>query len=164
MSTLRGRRAIAGAMTATLLIMLAPAATLAQSGSAGGSIGNDDKSLSGARSEPRSVERERPSPRRSEPSRARSSGGGASFDGAWVVTSTGGPACPGSVTSAAVVTSGKVIGQGFSGSISSNGVVNTVGNDNGVRVVSTGRVSGRSGSGSFQRSDGCSGRWTSVKQ
>nr|WP_244423066.1 hypothetical protein [Bradyrhizobium sp. ORS 278] len=151
---------------ALLLILLSPTAILAQSGSAGGSIGNDDKALSGSRSEPRAVERERPSPRRSEPSRARSSAaGGGSFDGAWIVTSVGGPACPpGSVTSAAVISSGKVIGQGFSGSISSNGVVNTIGNDNGVRIVSTGRVSGRSGSGSFQRSDGCSGRWTSVKQ
>jgi hypothetical protein len=37
-----------------LAFVIGPAAVLAQSGSAGGSIGNDDKSLSGSRSEPSS--------------------------------------------------------------------------------------------------------------
>jgi hypothetical protein len=40
--------------------MIGPSLALAQSGSAGGNIGNDDKSLSGSRQPPRSVEPERP--------------------------------------------------------------------------------------------------------
>jgi hypothetical protein len=38
-------------------------ATLAQSGSAGGSIGNDEKSLSGSREKPRTVEPSKPARR-----------------------------------------------------------------------------------------------------
>ena len=103
-------------------------------GSAGGSIGNDEKSLSGSRSTPRAIETEKPA-RRSKPrpepeeprraSRESSGGGGGNFDGAWMVTSVG---CGGSSTGAVVVTSGRIIAQGVSGSVSSNGGVRTVGN------------------------------------
>ena len=50
------------------------AAALAQSGSAGGSIGNDEKSLSGSREKPRAVESSKPArrakPESDEPRRA----------------------------------------------------------------------------------------------
>jgi hypothetical protein len=144
---------------------------LAQSGSAGGSIGNDEKSLSGSRETPRSVEPDRPArrskPEADEPRRASrksggSGGGGAgNFDGAWVVNSVG---CGGTSTGAVVVTSGRIIGEGVSGTVSPNGAARSVGNYNGVTVISSGHVSGRSGSGTFRRSDGCSGTWTSSKQ
>jgi hypothetical protein len=39
-----------------------------------------------------------------------------------------------------------------------------VGNYNGIAIISSGHVSGRSGSGTFRRSDGCVGSWTSPKQ
>src|ERR1700683_1803998 len=68
-----------------------PGAAFAQSGSAGGSIGNDEKSLSGTRSaEPeRPARRSKPAaeePRRSAPRRSGGvgGGGGGNFDGAWV--------------------------------------------------------------------------------
>ena len=140
---------------------------LAQSGSAGGSIGNDEKSLSGTREAPRSVEPDRPArrskPVAEEPRRAsrKSGGGGGNFDGAWVVDSVG---CGGSSTGAVVVTSGRIVGQGVSGTVSPNGAARSVGNYNGIIVTSSGHVSGRSGSGTFRRSDGCSGTWTSSKQ
>jgi hypothetical protein len=147
-------------------------AVLAQSGSAGGSIGNDEKSLSGSRATPRTVEtakparRSKPRPEPEEPRRASrrsggGGGGGGNFDGAWMVTSVG---CGGTTTGAVVVTSGRIIGEGVSGTVSSNGGVRTVGNFNGVAVTSSGRLSSRSGSGSFRRSDGCGGTWTSAKQ
>src|ERR1700750_1636107 len=81
---------------------------VAQSGSTGGSIGNEDKSMSGSGEAPRSVEPSKPA-RRSrsesdEPRRAsRSSGGGGggggggSFDGAWATTSVG---CGGTLSGA----------------------------------------------------------------
>ena len=156
-------------LTAIISIAIGSAAALAQSGSAGGSIGNDEKSLSGSREAPRSVETpaRRSKPEADEPRRAsRKSGGGAgggagNFDGAWVVNSIG---CGGTSTGAVVVTSGRIIGEGVTGTVSPNGAARSVGNYNGVTVISSGHVSGRSGSGTFRRSDGCSGSWTSSKQ
>jgi hypothetical protein len=89
----------------------------AQSGSAGGSIGNDEKSLSGSRETPRATEPSKPA-RRSKteteaPSRAsRKSGGGGNgggnIDGAWVLTSVGTPC--GSSSDTVVISSGKMVG------------------------------------------------------
>src|SRR6478735_9068815 len=101
------------------------AAALAQSGSAGGSIGNDEKSLSGSRQAPRTVEPEKPA-RRSKPeaeepqrSSSRKNGGGGSgvskFDGVWVVTAVG---CGTTTTSTVVVSGGRVSGGGATGTIS----------------------------------------------
>jgi hypothetical protein len=100
-------------------------------------------------------------PQESEPRRTTSGGG--SFDGAWVVLSVG---CGGSSTNAVVVSSGRIIGEGIvSGRVSPGGAASAVGNaGNGVTVISSGHLSGRGGSGSFRRSDGCSGRWTASKQ
>jgi hypothetical protein len=156
-------------LTAVVSVAIGPAAALAQSGSAGGSIGNDEKSLSGSREQPRSVEEpaRRSKPEAEEPRRASRKGGGGggggagSFDGAWVVLSLG---CGGSSRGAVVVTSGRIIGEGLTGTVSPNGAARSVGNYNGVTVISSGHVSGRSGSGTFRRSDGCSGTWTSSKQ
>jgi hypothetical protein len=157
----------AALLTAVVSVAIGPAAALAQSGSAGGSIGNDEKSLSGSREQPRSVEEpaRRSKPEAEEPRRAsRKSGGGGgagNFDGAWVVVSIG---CGGSSRGAVVVTSGRIIGEGLTGTVSPNGAARSVGNYNGVTAVSSGHVSGRSGSGTFRRSDGCSGTWSSSKQ
>jgi hypothetical protein len=74
-----------------------------------------------------------------------------------------GTTCSGSSTSAAVVSSGRIIGQGVSGHVSPNGAASAVGNANGITVISSGHPSGRSGSGSFRQSDGCVGRWTATK-
>jgi hypothetical protein len=146
--------------------LLTPGLALAQSGSAGGSIGNDDKSISGSRSEPRSVEPEgRPArgkpDSRAEPRRASRGGGGGNFDGAWVVVSIG---CGGTTTGAVMVTSGKIIGEGVTGYVSPSGAASSVGYYNGITVRGSGHLSGRSGSGTFRRSDGCGGSWTSTKQ
>jgi hypothetical protein len=155
------------ALVVLLTAALASPSALAQSGSAGGSIGNDEKSLFGSRSD-RSTE-PAPSARRSKPaaeeprssSRRSGGGGGGSFDGAWVVTSVG---CGGTTSGAVVVSSGKVIGQGVTGTVSSSGAVSTVGQGDGVTFTSSGRLGARSGSGSWRRSDGCGGTWSSAKQ
>jgi hypothetical protein len=142
----------------------------AQSGSTGGSIGNDEKSLSGSREAPRSVEPSKPA-RRSKPeaeeprraARSTSGGGGGvgNFDGAWGVVSVG---CGGTTTSAIVVTSGRIIGEGLSGHVNPGGSASAAGAGGGVTWTSSGRFSSRSGSGSFRRSDGCVGSWTASKQ
>jgi hypothetical protein len=163
------------AIPITLLAMLMSAVfgsglVHAQSGSAGGSIGNDEKSLSGSREAPRAGESSKParrSPPEAEETRraARKSGGGGSsnFDGAWIVSSVG-VTCQGTSSNAVVVTSGKIIGQNARGTISPDGTVYGTSTSNGITVITTGRVSGRSGGGTFRQSDGCTGRWTASKQ
>jgi hypothetical protein len=148
------------------------AVALAQSGSAGGSIGNDEKSLSGSRA-PRAVETEKPARRSKreaeEPRRASrkgsggGGGGGNNFDGAWIVTGVG-VTCQGTSSNAVVVTSGKIIGQTARGTVSPSGVVYGTSSGNGLTMITTGRLSGRSGGGTFRQSDGCTGTWTAAKQ
>jgi hypothetical protein len=160
------QRSIKTALFCTPFIVAIGLSCAFAQGSAGGSIGNDEKSLSGSREAPRSVEsparRSKPRSEAAEPRRvAPRSGGGGNFDGAWVVNSVG---CGSTTRGAVVVTSGRVIGEGVSGTISPNGAVRTTGNFNGIVVTSSGRGSGRSGSGSFQQSNGCGGTWTASKQ
>jgi hypothetical protein len=156
----------------SFIVAIGAGAVFAQSGSAGGSIGNDEKSLSGSREAPRSVDTARPArrskPEAEEPRRAArksgggGGGGGGNFDGAWVVNSVGTPC--GSSTTAIVVTSGKIIGDGLSGTVSPSGAASSVGNYGSITVISSGHFSSRSGSGTFRRSDGCTGTWAVSKQ
>jgi hypothetical protein len=160
-------------LASLLNLALASSSAFAQSGSAGGSIGNDEKSLSGSRqdtSSGRSAEPAAPSRRSKPATEERSSprrsgggggGGGGGFDGAWAVVSVG---CGGSTSGAVVVSSGKIIGEGVRGTVSTGGSVSTFGQGQGVTFTSTGRLSGRSGSGTWRRSDGCGGTWSSAKQ
>jgi hypothetical protein len=145
--------------------------TMAQSGSAGGSIGNDEKSLSGSREAPRAVEQSRPArrakPESDEPRRASrksggEGGGGGNFDGSWVSVAVGTPC--GSATERFSISGGRISGELSTGSVSPNGATRSGGSVQGLSWTSTGRFSGRSGSGSFVRSDGCTGRWTASKQ
>ena len=146
-------------------------ATLAQSGSAGGSIGNDEKSLSGSREKPRAVEPSKPArrakpeaeePRRASRRRGGGGGGGGNFDGAWVVNAMGTP-CGGS-TERVVISGSRITGEWSSGQVSPNGASTGHGSAGGVSWTSSGRMSANSGSGSFVRSDGCTGRWTASRQ
>ncbi len=144
-----------------------PSTALAQSGSTGGSIGNDDKSLSGSRS----AEPERPArrskPDAEEPRRSSSRRGGGwragNFDGAWIVVSTG-MTCPGTSTSAVDRDQRQDHRRRPHRNHQPERGRHSVGHYNGVTVVSSGHASGRSGSGTFKGSDGCSGRWVSTKQ
>jgi len=139
---------------------------IAQSGSSGGSIGNDEKSLSGSRSGESAKPARRSQSEPDEPRRAsRKSGGGGgnNFDGAWIVSAVG-VTCQGTSSNAVVVTSGKIIGQTARGTVSPDGAVYGTSTGNGITVITTGRLSGRSGGGTFRQSDGCTGRWTAAKQ
>ena len=154
----------------SMLALVAFGAVLAhaQSGSAGGSIGNDEKSVSGSREAPRAVESSKPArrskPEAEEPRRAaRGGGGGGNFDGAWMVYGRG-VTCSGTSSNAVVVTSGKIIGETARGTVSPDGRVYGTSSGNGITVITTGRLSGRSGGGTFRQSDGCTGTWTASKQ
>jgi hypothetical protein len=148
-----------------LLLMCGASMAHAQSGSAGGSIGNDEKSLSGSRTNESSRPARRSEPVADEPRRApRKSGGGANnFDGAWMVYGRG-VTCNGTSSNAVVVTSGKIIGETARGTVSPDGKVYGTSSGNGLTIITTGRLSGRSGGGTFRQSDGCTGTWTAAKQ
>ena len=142
-------------------------------GATGGSLGNDNKSLSGAseprsatparreRAEPRATPKREAAPRRRDA--APQGGGVAKFDGTWSVTSVG-ETCSDTATVTVMIANGQLTSANDIGTISANGVSNSVGNYGGIRVTAQGRNTGTVGSGRFQRSDGCVGRWTSVKQ
>jgi len=164
------RRQIRIFLLSALAVAIVPATALAQSGSAGGSIGNDEKSVSGSRQAPRSVETEKPArrskpeaekPRRAARESGGGGGGGGNFDGAWVAHSTG-TTC-GAATEKFVISSGRLSGELSSGRVNPNGSTTSGGSASGLTWNSTGRFSGRSGSGTFVRSDGCTGRWTASK-
>lgn len=136
-------------------------------GATGGSLGNDNKTLSGSSSEPPAAKPARPprSEQRAAPAR-RGAGEGRSatrFDGMWQITFTGQSAvCAGKTASSTLTISGGSVGGG--GNISPSGVLQGVGSSGSVSAVMTGRLSGRGGGGSMQMSNGCTGRWTASKQ
>ena len=167
------QRSIGIGLLSVVISVAISGAAVAQSGSAGGSIGNDEKSLSGSREKPRAVESSKPTrrakPDSDEPRRASrrsggegSGGGGGNFDGSWVAVAVGTPC--GSSTERFVISGGRISGELSSGSVSPNGATRSGGSVQGLSWNSTGRFSGRTGSGSFVRSDGCTGRWTASKQ
>lgn len=150
--------------------VISPGPVLAQSGSAGGSIGNDEKSLSGSRSAPapdREVAPRRQSHKAEAPRRASrgrgGNGGGGNFDGTWAYTGVG-TNCQGTGSGTLVIVGGVATDKHGSAQVSANGAYSgaSVGDD-GVAMTATGRLSGNSGSGSYRRADGCVGRWTARR-
>lgn len=152
--------ALAAIVGASAVSAQTGSAVLAQAGGYGGTIGKQDKSVSGtedvapapaARSprQPAAAPRER----RSYPS----------FDGTWTVQSTG-QNCPINTSAAVIISGGRVIGQNGTGTVSPSGAVSTVGQIGSLAITGRGQLSGRSGSGVFRQSDGCAGRWIASKQ
>jgi hypothetical protein len=84
-----------------------------------------------------------------------------SYDGRWVFTGAG---CRGAGSVSAFIKGGKVIVRGGGGNVTPDGIIHTVGAGNGMTLTAEGRLSGDSGSGTYDRSDGCSGTWIGVKQ
>ena len=90
------------------------------------------------------------------------SGSGGNFDGSWVAVAVGTPC--GSSSERITISSGRISGELSTGSVSPNGSTRTGGSVQGLSWNSSGRFSGRTGSGSYVRSDGCTGRWTASRQ
>lgn len=83
------------------------------------------------------------------------------FDGRWRFTGAG---CRGAGSVSAVIKGGKVIVRGGGGNVTPDGIIHTVGACNRLTLTAEGRLSGDSGSGTYDRSDGCSGTWIGIKQ
>jgi hypothetical protein len=83
------------------------------------------------------------------------------FDGRWTFTGAG---CRGAGSVSAVIRGGKVVVRGGGGNVTPDGIIHTVGAGNGMTLTAEGRLSGDAGSGTYDRSDGCSGTWIGVRQ
>jgi len=83
------------------------------------------------------------------------------FDGAWTFTSAG---CPNTGSLPAQIVGGKIIVRGGSGHVDPDGTLHSVGAGNGMTLTAVGRLSGNTGSGTFNRSDGCIGSWIAIKR
>jgi hypothetical protein len=83
------------------------------------------------------------------------------YDGRWKFTGAG---CRGAGSVMAIIKNGQVFVRGGGGNVTSEGIIHTVGAGNGLTLTAEGRLSGDSGSGTYDRSDGCSGTWIGVKQ
>ena len=84
-----------------------------------------------------------------------------SFDGAWTFTSAG---CPYTGSLPARIVGGKIIIRGGSGQVDPDGTLHSVGAGNGMTLTAVGQLSGNTGSGTFNRSDGCVGSWIAIKR
>src|SRR3984885_4215680 len=83
------------------------------------------------------------------------------FDGRWKFTGGG---CRGAGSVSAVIRDGRVIVRGGGGNVTPDGIIHTVDAGNGLTLPAGGGLSGDAGSGTYDRSDGCSGTWVAIKQ
>jgi hypothetical protein len=162
-----GRFSALAGLAIILALHLYASPVLAQ-GATGGIIGKQDKSISGDQESggSRSTPRERSS-RSERPSNSRSGGGGGgggNFDGTWASASFGRTTCSDKTTAVVAISGGRMVSDGFTGTVSGSGAVRGVWAGSGLSATVTGRISGNSGSGTFRRSDGCEGGWTLNRQ
>ena len=86
--------------------------------------------------------------------------GNRNFDGLWTFTSAG---CTDTGSLPARIVGGKIIVRGGSGQVDPDGTLHSVGAGNGMTLTAVGQLSGNTGSGTFNRSDGCFGSWIAIK-
>jgi hypothetical protein len=96
-----------------------------------------------------------------EPPRVMPQGDSGNFDGQWVFTGSG---CPNTGSVPAKIIGGKIFVKGGGGQVDPDGTLHSVGAGNGITLTAVGQLSGNTGSGTFNQSDGCVGRWIAVKQ
>jgi hypothetical protein len=149
------------AILAGVLVAICGCSDSFAQGSVGGTIGKEDKSVSGTRgSEPEQPERRRkPKP---EARRAPASAGGSvsRFDGRWAFIAAG---C-GAGTKYGVISGGAISSSGGSGQVSSGGSMRASFTVFGKATAAVGRLSGATGAGTYTRVDGCKGPWTAIRK
>jgi hypothetical protein len=131
-------------------------AAFAQAGSTGGTVGNQDKSISGGEGEIRHHAVRKP-PRRREPAATLGS-----FDGNWAGISVG--TCIGQFGWKLQVSTGVISGNGTTGQIVRSGATNGDMVVMGKHFLFKGvtRTSGKA-SGTWTSSPNCSGSWTAIR-
>jgi hypothetical protein len=149
---------------ALLLGLFAPSqqeSAFAQAGSTSGTIGKQDKSISGSE--------ETPAPRLRAKSHAtyrasvgpRSEARSGSADGTWAVSAT--PSCLPAWTLTASVSNGVISGGGATGQVSRAGGVRGNAVVLGFKFDFVGHFRGRQASGTLVGPNGCPGQWTAIK-
>ena len=83
------------------------------------------------------------------------------FDGRWTFTSRG---CTNTGSIGATIRHGRITVRGGSGKVDPDGTLHSVGAGNGMTFTAEGHLDGETGSGTFDRSDGCSGTWIGIKR
>ena len=83
------------------------------------------------------------------------------FDGRWTFTSAG---CTNTGSIGATIRHGRITVRGGSGKVDPDGTLHSVGAGNGMTLTAEGHLDGETGSGTFDRSDGCSGTWIGIKR
>jgi len=83
------------------------------------------------------------------------------FDGRWTFTSAG---CTNTGSIPATIKRGRIIVRGGSGQVNPDGTLHSVGAGGGLTLTAEGHLELESGSGTFDRSDGCSGTWIAIKR
>jgi hypothetical protein len=83
------------------------------------------------------------------------------YDGKWIFTGAG---CPNSGSVPAVIRHGKIIVRGGAGFVEPDGTLHSVGAGGGMTLSAVGSLTGNTGSGTFNRSDGCVGNWIAIKR
>ena len=131
----------------------------------GGSIGKQDKSVSGGEDESRSRSTERSKPK-SERSASRGGGDPSSYDGRYAMTGVGNSGCNGqkSASSELVISGGRASETGFQLAISGSGSMRGSVNQGNVAGSLSGRISGGAGSGVISLSNGCKISFTLSKK
>jgi hypothetical protein len=161
---LRLGAAAAAALVVAVLAVPLQIAPAAGQGSTGGSIGKQDKSISGGAAEdrPRSRSTER-SKAKSE--RSSSRGDGSSYDGRYTMSMVGNANCGNQRTGSTdlVISGGRASTPGFQLSVSGGGTVHATFKGEVVGSLS-GRISGETGSGSISLQNGCRMTFTLLKK
>lgn len=134
---------------------------LAQAGSAGGTIGKTNKSVSGGDEEAPSHSGKSRATKRiiSETTREIRTTGSA--DGTWAVSATA--SCVPAWTLTVLVSNGVISGSGASGQVSRAGAVNGNATVLGFRFDFIGHFRGKQASGTFVGPNNCPGQWTGTK-
>lgn len=151
------------AILASLLVAICGCSDSFAQGSVGGTIGKEDKSVSGTRgSESGQPERTRTpkSAARRAPARGGEGGRVSRFDGRWTFIAAG---C-GAGTKYGVISGGAISSSGGSGQVSSGGSMRASFTVFGKATVAIGRLSGATGTGTYTRVDGCKGPWTAIRK
>jgi hypothetical protein len=102
-----------------------------------------------------------PSPPPSQPHQDNTGRDNTGFDGKWTFTGAG---CPNSGSVPAVIRHGRIIVRGGSGFVEPDGTLHSVGAGGGMTLTAVGSLTGNTGSGTFNRSDGCIGSWIAIKR
>jgi hypothetical protein len=155
-----------------IVVLLRPDAVFAQAGTTGGSVGKQDKSISGDSAGPSSGKsapstRNAPSKKNASSSQnkksqdRRESGSQTSFNGTWNGLSIGG--CFTHYSWTIQVSNGIISGNNATGRVSSGGSVNGYMMVMGNKYNFAGHARSGQASGSWIKTGDCSGRWTATK-